>query len=527
MPVPLQPGPATTKDAGTALRRRLTNPEYFVAIALTILVCLGAVSRFYALSLRPMYDEAASWTFAKLPWQSFLKTIWDYEGNMVLYYLVLRLWVHLGDSEVAVRSLSVLFGVATIPIVYLLGFRLFNRRVGLIAATLITVHAFHIRWSQEARGYAMLVFLISLSTLLLVSALKAPRARGLWACYVLVSSLACYCQLLGVLVLAAQWLWILVNGFSLLRSRITVLLLQAVLVAPSVWYAAFKNKGQLDWVPALSFDRFLGVLRWLAGVAGTGPAGTAVMLFLYGGLCSLAVVVGIKSRAGSRPSATSLLLLWLLLPLGVITLVSAFRPILIDRFLLMCLPAILLLASSGIDSMLTRGRTSRWAGALAWIAVLTLSCYGSMLQYRVTTNQTNDYREMTRYILSNQQPADAAIFFTAAAHMSFQYYAASNRAVRAPMIVIPDFSDAPTGAQTIPSREEIEAASAPYTRVWLVLDMNSINLVPAWQEAVPRLRQSLEQNFTLEGEQKTGRFLISLYVLRAAASNLVPANISY
>src|ERR1035437_4794158 len=194
MPVPLQPGPATKKDAGTALRRRLTNPEYFVAIALTILVCLGAVSRFYALSLRPMYDEAASWTFAKLPWQSFLKTIWDYEGNMVLYYLVLRLWVHLGDSEVAVRSLSVLFGVATIPIVYLLGFRLFNRRVGLIAATLVTVHAFHIHWSQEARGYAMLVFLISLSTLLLVSALKAPRARGLWACYVLVSSLACYCQ---------------------------------------------------------------------------------------------------------------------------------------------------------------------------------------------------------------------------------------------------------------------------------------------------------------------------------------------
>jgi hypothetical protein len=52
--------------------------------------------------------------------------------------------------------------------------------------------------------------------------------------------------------------------------------------------------------------------------------------------------------------------------------------------------------------------------------------------------------------------------------------------------------------------------------------MNSIDFVPAWQEAVPRLRESLEQNFTLEGEHKTGRFLIFLYSLRIAASNRAP-----
>jgi hypothetical protein len=79
------------------------------------------------------------------------------------------------------------------------------------------------------------------------------------------------------------------------------------------------------------------------------------------------------------------------------------------------------------------------------MAVVTLSCYGSMLQYRVTTNSTNDYKEMTQYILSNQKPADAATFFTAAAHWSFQYYAASNGAVRAPTIVIPDSSHAAGG----------------------------------------------------------------------------------
>lgn len=72
---------------------------------------------------------------------------------MALCDLILRLWAR--DSEVIVRCHSVLLGAATITMVCLLEVRSFKRRVGLIMAPLITVHAFHIRWSQEARGYAM------------------------------------------------------------------------------------------------------------------------------------------------------------------------------------------------------------------------------------------------------------------------------------------------------------------------------------------------------------------------------------
>ena len=174
----------------------------------SILCLLGALFRFYGLGLSPMYDEAANWTFAQLPWHSFFQSIWNYEGNMILYYVVLHFWVHLGDSEVVLRSLSAVFGIATIPIVYGLGLRLIGRRGGILAAASISVHAFHIRWSQEARSYAMLVFLISLSTLLLLSVVKAPRGSRLWAGYIGTSILACYCHMLAVLVVAAQWLWV-------------------------------------------------------------------------------------------------------------------------------------------------------------------------------------------------------------------------------------------------------------------------------------------------------------------------------
>lgn len=492
-------------------RQASRRSRYFAAVTLTGLVCLGTIIRFCGLGLRPMYDEAASWTFAKLPWHSFWKAMWDYEGNMTLYYLILRLWVHLGDSQVILRSLSVLIGVATIPVVYLLGLRLFDRRAGMIAATLITVHAFHIRWSQEARGYAMAVFLISLSTLLLVSALKVGSSRRLWIAYVLVSALACYSQMLAVLVLAAQWIWILANGFSILRSRILVLASQLLLVAPVGLYATFKNRGQLAWVPALSFDGFFDVVKLLAGAGGTGPRGTAALMFFYGGLCLLAVLLGYTSSERSTRLGTTLLLLWLLVPLGVITVVSAVKPLLVDRFVLMCLPAILLLAGSAIDSMLKWGRMGQWVGAFACFAVLSLSLYASRAQYRTAANLIDNHKAMTRYILSEQQLGDAAIFYTPAAHMSFRYYATLAGAGRTPTIVFPNFGDVPTGAQPAPSWQQIEAASAAYPRVWLVLDWTSINLVPAWKDAVPPLYQALEQNFTLEEEQAVGRFQVLLY----------------
>jgi uncharacterized membrane protein len=161
---------------------------------------------------------------------------WDFEGNMIFYYLLLRGWVHLGDSEAVVRSLSVLFGVATVAAVYDLGCRLFNRTAGLIAAALLTIHGFHILWSQQARSYALLTLLLVVSTSLLVSALQAPDPRRTWAAYVIVSALACYCHFFAVLVLMTHWLWVgATGGRNELRRAL----------APLLWA---RDSDRADWL---------------------------------------------------------------------------------------------------------------------------------------------------------------------------------------------------------------------------------------------------------------------------------------
>ena len=117
--------------------------------------------RFHLLGAKNLgLEERVSVWLASIPWSWFVHTmVPSPELNMVLYYAMRRGWLHLGQREFAIRSLSALFGIASIPAIYKLGQRLFNTQSGLIAAALLAAHRFHIRYSQEARAYSLEVFL--------------------------------------------------------------------------------------------------------------------------------------------------------------------------------------------------------------------------------------------------------------------------------------------------------------------------------------------------------------------------------
>src|SRR5260370_1916890 len=107
---------------------------------------------------------------------------------MVLYYALLRFWTRFGEREVFIMLLSVLFGLAALPIVWAIGDRLLGRRVGLIAASLLAINAFHIKYSQEVRGYSLLVLLAALSMFLFVRGIEQP-SRQTWIMYALFATL--------------------------------------------------------------------------------------------------------------------------------------------------------------------------------------------------------------------------------------------------------------------------------------------------------------------------------------------------
>ncbi len=123
---------------------------------------------------------------------------------MVGYYLLLRGWLHFGDSVSYIRGLSVVFGVAAIPAIFLLGRKMKSTSFGLISALLLSINAFQVRYAQEVRSYSLLVLLLIVSTYCLISALESGRRRD-WNWYIAVSSLAIYAHFFAVLVVVAHW----------------------------------------------------------------------------------------------------------------------------------------------------------------------------------------------------------------------------------------------------------------------------------------------------------------------------------
>ena len=95
-----------------------------------------------------------------------------------LYYLLLHYWMEFtGESPYQVRLLSVLFGTATIPVIYLIGKRMSGAAMGLAAAVFLALSPFHIYFAQEARMYTLLTFNAAVAIYALVRLLADPRCR--------------------------------------------------------------------------------------------------------------------------------------------------------------------------------------------------------------------------------------------------------------------------------------------------------------------------------------------------------------
>jgi len=98
-----------------------------------------------------------------------------------LFHILVHLWMTVfGQSEIAVRSFSVLVGVAAIPVAYWAGTRLYDRRTGLIAMGAAALSPYLIWYSQEARMYSMLFLAGLLSTAFLALAVRDDRAGAWW-----------------------------------------------------------------------------------------------------------------------------------------------------------------------------------------------------------------------------------------------------------------------------------------------------------------------------------------------------------
>ena len=226
-------------DEGAAgLGRRL--PSWAATAGVAAAVAVGIVARFVQRS--PLWlDEALSVNIARLPVSDLLEALW-HDGHPPLYYLLLHYWMEVvGDGDAAVRALSGIFAVASLPLVWVAGRRLAGTAGARWALVVAALSPYWVRYATETRMYSLVMLLVLVGYLLLVDALDRPTWPRL-AGVALVS---------GLLLLTHYW------AFYLLAAVGSVLVLRA-------WRHPGERPATLRALAAVAAGGVL-FLPWLGG----------------------------------------------------------------------------------------------------------------------------------------------------------------------------------------------------------------------------------------------------------------------
>lgn len=150
--------------------------------ALVAVTLAGLVARAWGLGSQSLwYDEWLTQEAIGSGPGHLVRHVADREGIPLPYFALLWVWTRLaGDGEVALRTVSLVAGVATIPVAYALARRVVaeSRWPARAAALLVAVNPLAVWYSQEARPYALLCLAGALVVLAAVRAGAAgPPAR--------------------------------------------------------------------------------------------------------------------------------------------------------------------------------------------------------------------------------------------------------------------------------------------------------------------------------------------------------------
>jgi mannosyltransferase len=465
---------------------------------LLLIAACGAI-RLVALAAKPFwFDECFSAEVARIDWRNFLHLLWWREANMSLYYVLLRFWLrfdpHFDHDQFFIRTLSVVFAMATVPAVYWLARLLYDdgdganarnqngKRIALIAAALFTFNAFSVRYSQEARSYALFVLLATLSSGFLIAFLRRPASRNRWG-YILVSILAVYAHFYALLLLAAQWMAVRWLGIPVARddSRIEIAaplrrawITIVVAVLPLLTFIAKTGAGPIRWIPR---PGIADLLRFLVYFTGASP-------LVYPAICLTAIVpLGMRfwrRRAGWDVWRCQFLFVWLLFPIVLTVVLSFARPVFLPRYMIFCVPPLVILGAAGLNNF-------RPPALRAVIAALVLLLSARTIPY-VYGHDFDDERDAagvaTNFILDHAQTGDAVVFHIAETRVAYEFFrserAGENSASPGftkqlgPEILFPhngtslNYRDF-TGK---PAPELLRAAASAHPRLWVMLMYN-------------------------------------------------------
>ncbi len=425
-------------------------------LALAGILLLALALRVYRIDAQSFwYDEGTSVVLATRD----LPTIAQGAAADIhppLYYFILHYWENLfGQSEAAVRSLSVLMGCALVLLTWAIGRRLFGPLAALAGAFLVAVSPVAVYYSQETRMYtqaavfgaaaflAMLAFIQTWQPRRTTEVVAARRTYLPLIFYTIAALAALYSHYFAFTVPLVANLIVAVWTLRYRRWRAAVAWIAAQLVVAALFlpWLLYTLDAIRRW-PAVSAPFTLAFL--LSDSLRVFSLGRGTPWSAWAWVFAAALVVGAaltplaarfvphpgplprwkRGEEDDTPSltrgegdrgwgmgeATLAAVLYLVVPLLMMYVLSLRKPMYNPKFLLLIAPPFSLLVAQGALLLLQVWRRAGMLVSTALLALLVAISVSGLLGYYFDPRQArDDYRGIARYLMAAGRPGDAIV----------------------------------------------------------------------------------------------------------------------
>lgn len=318
-----------------------------------------------------------------------------------LYYLLVWPVAQLaGTGEIATRLPSALAMAAAALGVTTIARRLASRRAARCAGLLFAVLPEVTVQGHDARPYAMVTAAAVLASYLLIRVADDPRA-GRLAGYGVSVVLLGYLHLFALLLVPAHALalaGLTTKPGHLIRRWLVTVAAAAIAIVPLA-LVGWTQRGQIGWIPRPGWSDAGQLVVTLAG--GTALAAALTGLLIACGLVRGCGPVPDQADPGRRRLAW-LAAPWLILPPVILFAASVIRPAYYLPYVVFCLPAVALLAGSGLAAL-------GWPSRLTATVLLAVAIIPTQLAIRVP-DSGGALRPAAQILAAQARPGDAIVY---------------------------------------------------------------------------------------------------------------------
>jgi uncharacterized membrane protein len=374
-------------------------------IAALAILALALFLRIWGLGDKNLWlDEAASWVVATADWPEFWRVV-KLDVHPPLYYLLLKGWVaSFGETEAAMRSLSVIASAAGLWFAWLLARRFLPRAVALAVLGWLATSPHQLYYAQEARMYALATLAVLAGTVAFVRWIDSegcsrPALIGVAASVTVALYLHYFTALWVASLVVFMLLWRPARDRGAVLWRFTLAMIGvAVLYLPWAYVAVTHVVHGQPWrasvgIEGLPFQLWAFIAQLNVGyythTIKLRHGGALVLFVAFVGLAALTVV---SRRRQPRDAALLLVLTGVPMLLGVAAL---FRAGAMDlaRYLGYSLPFVAIAASRGWIDWLNSSRRTALLLAVAVAALLPATS-----AYYNDPSRDSDIRPLIRVI---------------------------------------------------------------------------------------------------------------------------------